>query len=298
MHLSNDREIIIVGGTSELVIYAWDIHNRDEPELLEYFKESLTNITEIAIVDNWFVVKYKKKKAMLFRIVADANEFEIRSKFKLKMNPYKSCFRTMEILRLRRQQLLIVDSSFESNGTNLQMEIFCIKDKRSLSLEDVDLKDEAEVTVITYSPECRKMFVFDKKKNLKIFKFEKEFKDSTKSEIKTLESRKMNIEGFVTRVVLNRTKKIYLLGTSKGEILFYESDDMKLMTRFQKSFTGMNQINDIMITEYVRDTIIYAIEKKSKDMKKFIVEPILGNKLIEKHELTNPIYYRGSQPIK
>jgi hypothetical protein len=222
--------------------------------------------------------------------VVDSTEFEVRETFPLQMKPFKSEYHTMQILRLRKGQLLIVDSSFESKGKHLQMELFSVKQKRTIGLEELDLGGEEVVTSISYSPEYRKMVVCDQGENWKVFEFKKTFKDPMKSEIQRMESKKVDFEGYISRVIMNKTNRIFIMGTSKGDILFVEADTMKLNRRI-----GGNQyITHLMACEQSRDTCLYIIEKQSRDMAKFILEPVLGNLIMERYEDKNPIYYRGS----
>ena len=288
MHLSNGREVVLVGGSSELVIYEWDLSS-PELKLIEFCREPYTNVIEIAVRDNWFTIKYKKNKAKLFRIIVDANEFDIQETFDLKMKPFKSPYKTMEIFRLRKQQLMIVDSSYESDGKELQMEIFSVKEKRTLDVETLKLQGKSMVTAISYTPEYRKMLVFDEEKNMEVFEFKKDPLKSTKSEIKQIEFKKVDCEGYVSRIIMNKTNKIYIYATSKGEIVFIEADTLKLNTQI----TGNQYIIHLMVCEQIRDTCLYIIEKDSKDMAKFVLEPVLGNLIMERYEDKNPIYYRG-----
>lgn len=288
MYLSNEREVVLVGGNSHLVIYSWEEID-DKDVLVEHFRAPFVNVVDIVVCDTWFAIKYKRKRVKLFRVVVDAGEFEIREGFQLQLRPFKSRFRTLQIHRFRRRQLIIMDISFESDGRDVQLEIFDLQTKRSIALETLGLAGGAAISALAYTPLFRQLAVFDEEGQVRLFRFKKDGDQPNRTDVEPMDKVQLKNEGFVTRAVMNPAQKMLVLGTAKGEVLFYEVEQMKLHTRLE----GLEWVVDLMVCEQVRETILYTVQRGQRDMVKFVLEPVLGNFLMNRFEVKNPIYQRG-----
>lgn len=287
MYLSNEREVVIVGGNSHLVVFGWE--DRDGTDVLvENFSAPFVNVIDVVVCDSWFVIKYKRKRAKLFRVVVDADEFEIREGFELSLRPFKSRFRTLQVSRLRRGQLLIADVSFDSSGHDVQLEIFDLRAKRSVAIETLGLTGPP-ISALAYSAQFRRLAVFDEGGGVRLFAFDKDEPKRDRTGVQPLPEPRLENSGFVSRALLNASGKVLMLGTARGELLFYGAEDLKLRGRLD----DLGFVVDLGLCEQARETILYVVRQGSRDLVKLQMEPVLGNLLMDRLEAENPIYKRG-----
>ena len=284
MTLSNNLEILLVGGNKELVIYNWE-----EGELVQFHSEPYRNIIEIAVCDNWFVIKYKRKKAKLFRILPDDEDIELDLSWDLKLKPFKSEFRTLQINRFRKNQLIIFDASHKSAGYDIQLEVFDVKKKTSVILEDYKFDEKKKITAIAYSSRLKNLVIFDEAKYFKIFEFDMEGKVPEKSGMKLKSRRLFDCKGTLCRVIMNRLFDYYLVGTTAGEVFIING---KTLIRESK-LNSHREVVDIMISDQRRNAFIYVMHSETKDFMRFMLHNILGNLILDRDGFLYPEYSRG-----
>lgn len=288
MQISNKREVILVGGNSHLVIYIWENN-----ELIEFHNEEYKNIIEILVSGDWFVLKYKKNKAKLFRIIPDCEEIDLGGKWDLKIKPFKSQFRTMQLHRFRKNQLIIIDSSYKSKGLNLEFEIFDTKKKESVCVESMVTKGTTIIAAICYSPKFRILSIFDEDKNVKFYNFDKDCRDVLSTGVKLMKEKKFISKGSVTRVIKNCLNTYFVIGTSVGELIFFNVQTLER----EEVLQSLHYVLDLMICDQRETTLIYVVHKDTKDLSKFVLEPVLGNLLLDRYGTLNPVYDRGRKMI-
>jgi hypothetical protein len=279
MTLSNKNEVILVGGNKELMIFNWE-----EGEIVEFHREPYRNVIEIAVCDNWFAIKYKKKKAKLFRILPDDDCIEIDGSWDLKLKPFKGVYRTLELQRFRKNQLIILDSSFKTKGYGVQLELFDVKQKKTVTVENFEYKEKSVVTAIIYSPKLQTLTIFDESKFYKIYKFKPESKNYEKSGFLIETRRLFQCKGTIIRVIMNRLDDFYLIATSEGEIFIF--DGRRLMV--EETLYANRTVVDVMICDKRRRTMIYAMHNDTKDFKKFVLHQVLGNLLMDRDGIIHP----------
>jgi hypothetical protein len=288
MKLENDKEVLLIGGNSHLVIYIWE-----EGKLVEFYNQSFTNVIEIKVCDNWFVIKYKKKKAHIFRLLTDDQEIEMGGDWPLKIQPFKNEYQTIDLARFRKNQLIIIDVSFKSNGFDLQMELFNTRTKSTDLVEDLNVDGRTPVCALIYTPKFRKLAVFDHEQFMKTYEFDKEVKDNKQTGIRKLASTKTEFKDTVTRVLINPLKNYFIIGTKAGELIFMKADSLKIDPKLDTEF----HIIDIMLCDIDRLTQVYVLMPSTKDFVKILLEPTIGNLLYDRYNVLNPIYDDGNKTI-
>lgn len=288
MHLPNEKELVLAGGNSHLVVFTWqDVGGEDS--LVEHLSQPFTNVVDIAVCDTWFAIKFKRKRVKLFRVVVDADEFEIREGFKLRLRPFKSPHSTLALSRFRRRQLVVFDASFGSRGEDVDLELFDLKAKRSLALESLGLGGSL-VTALAHLSKLRKLLVFDAEARAHLFRFDEKVKAPDRSGLVPLGRVALAGEGFVTRALNTAAQKVLVLGTAAGEVLFFETEKLELRSQA----AGLDFVTDLMLCEQKHETVTYVLGRGSKDMAKVVLEPVLGNLVMDRFELQNPIYAKGA----
>lgn len=285
MRLENEKEILLIGGNSHLVIYTWE-----NGKLTEFYNEPFTNVIEIKVCDNWFVIKYKKKKARLFRLLTDDKEVEMGGSWPLQIQPFKNKYRTIDISRFRKNQLIILDASFKSKGYDIQMELFNTRTKTTDLLEDLGLDGKLPVSALIYSSKFRKLAVFDHENFMKTYEFDKDTIANDQTGIKKKDCEKTSFKGVVTRILINKLKNYFVIGTDKGEILFMKADSHKI----DPELGPQCHIIDMMLCDIKRLTQMYVLMKGSKDFVRILLEPAIGNLLYDRYNVLNPIYDEGN----
>ena len=284
MQTSNNREVVIVGGNSYLVIYIWE-----ENELVEFHSEPYNNIIEILVSDDWFAIKYKKRKAKLFRIIPDSSEIDMGGSWDLKIRPFKSMYRTMQLHRFRKNQLLILDSSYKSKGVNLELEIFNTRTKETETVEELVTNGTGLITATCYSVKFRTLMIFDDLQNVKFYNFDKNCKDTTMTGVKFINQKKFQSQGAVCRVIVNKLHTYFLIGTITGQLIFFN-----VKTREQEDILySLHYVIDIMICDQREKTLVYIVHKETKDLSKFELGSVLGNLMMDRYGTLNPTYDRG-----
>lgn len=288
MRLTNKKEVLVVGGNKQLLIFSWE-----EGKLVEFYREDMRNVVEICVCDNWFVAKYKRRKAKLFRILPEDKEIELDGSWDLQIRPYMSIYRTLALQRFRKNQLIIADSSHKSKGINLQLELFDVKKKKSVVLEDVEVEGKNKITAIQYSPKYAKLAVFDEDRFFKVFEFDIETTELNRTGAIMRIRRNFKSTGAICRVIMNPLYNYFIITTSTGEIYFYKADSLEEEPG-SKLQTHRN-ITDITMFDQRNRTMLYVLHRETKDFVKFLLEPVIGNLLLDRYCLLNPIYTAGER---
>lgn len=286
MRLVNKKEVLIVGGNKQLVIFSWE-----EGKLVEFYREDMRNVVEICICDNWFVAKYRRKRAKLFRILPEDQEIEIDGSWDLKIKPYVSNYRTLLLQRFRKNQLIIADSSHKTKGVNMQLELFDVKKKRTVTLEDIDVEGKNKITGVLYTPKFQKLAIFDEDRFLKVFEFDMNggLEDQTGAKMTT--RRNFKSTGSICRVLMNKLHNYFIIGTTTGEIYFYRAETLE--EEKDSLLDSKRNIVDITLSDIRGRTMVYILHRETKDFKKYMLEPVIGNLLMDRYNLLNPVYTAG-----
>jgi hypothetical protein len=278
-------ELIIVGGDSHLVLYKWN-----EGCLQEFFAVKLKNIIEIRAFENWFAVKYKKDRVKLFHLVIDDFDFERAGCYDLKIKPFKSEYRTLAINRFRKQQLIIFDTSKESKGYDIQVELFDTKLKKSVALEDFDVEGKSPITCIVYNWYYRKLLLFDREKFFIRLDFDPEVTDRNKSGIRSLNRRPFESKGYATRAIINSFGNYFVVATSNGEIYFIEGN--KLKSEYQV-ISKNYAVLDFFMGFQANIAIIVSVSENCKEFSKYHLKGSIGNYFKDTTKRLKPMTEKG-----
>lgn len=284
MRLQNKKEVLIVGGNAQMVIFNWE-----EGELVEFHREDYKNVVEIYVCDNWFAIKYKKKRAKLFRMLPEDQDIELDGSWSLGLRPFTSNYRTLMLGRFRKNQLLIADSSHKSKGVALQLEIFDVKRKETVALEDVAAEGKSKITGVLFTSKFRKLAIFDEDRFMKVFEFEAGADKPDETGAKLRIRKNFKSTGSICRALLNKLSSFFIIGTTSGEIFFYDAEKLEEDTVLHSK----RHIVDISVFDQRRRTMVYVLHRDTKDFVLFLLEPALGNLLLDRYSLLNPVYTAG-----
>lgn len=283
MAMPDGSEVILTGGKSHLVLYHWD-----EKQLVELYHEKLHNVVELVVWKQWFVAKYKKHNAKLFKMGPE-NTLGVEGSWPLRMKTFKGQYNTLQLHQFRDNLLLVLDLSHVEEGRALELELFDIEKRESIAQQRYSPPEENELSCLAYSPKFAVLFVIDVHHQGKGYKILQDKEDEKKLVVKFFKKKLISYKDRITCFVNSVGSSHFVAVTDKGNLYISESNNLE----FEIKMVGQGHFTDLCLYKEQGNVYGYAPDHESKRYGKISFETRLGNLLMNREFLERKKFEQG-----
>lgn len=283
--LPGGNEIILTGGNSHLVLYVWK-----NKQLVEFYNEPLRNVIELVVCKNWFALKYKKHHAKLYEVAKDG-EIKIEQSWMLKIKTYKGLYRTMLMTHFREDQLMIIDVSHVAGGDLFEIELFDMKEKKTISNTRQESEVRNTINNLVYSHKYAILFTVQANGHGKAYKIIPDEKEAGKLKITFFKKRILSYKDRPTYFIANKSGTHFIATTNEGSVFIGEANTLD----FELKLTGFGFFNDICMYQQNNNVYMYTTDFKTKAFGKVSIEQALGYMLMEEDFLNKKAIKEGEE---
>jgi alpha-mannosidase len=201
----------------------------------------------------------------------------IEGSWALKMKTYKGKYRTMVMTHFRKKFLMIADVSHITDGDTFEVELFDIKQKKTVFNIRPEVEERSTIINLVYSHKYAILFSVHASNQGKAFKITPDENDENKLNVTFLKKRILSYKCQPTYFITNKSGSHFIATTNKGNVFIGEAHTLD----FELKLTGFGYFTDICMYTHNNNVYMYTTDLRTKAFGKVSIEEGLGNMLTE-----------------